>query len=39
LILAFSAAALIELRRGRILKVWQIERGLGVKVLGEVSLP
>jgi hypothetical protein len=38
LMLAVSFAVASELRRGRILESWQVERGLGLQVLGEVTL-
>ncbi|HET6981450.1 MAG TPA: hypothetical protein VFI53_04875, partial [Myxococcaceae bacterium] len=39
--IAFSivAAALADLRSGRVLESWQVERGLGLEVLGEVPRP
>jgi hypothetical protein len=39
LLLAVSSAAVAELRRGRILRSWQVERLVGVPVVGEVTLP
>ena len=37
LILAIVAAALLEMRRGSVLRRWQIERGLGLPVIGELK--
>jgi uncharacterized protein involved in exopolysaccharide biosynthesis len=37
LILAIVAAALLEMRRGSVLRRWQVERGLGLPVLGELK--
>ena len=39
--IAFSivAAALADLRSGRVLESWQVERGLGLEVLGQVPRP
>jgi uncharacterized protein involved in exopolysaccharide biosynthesis len=35
-VLAVIAAALADLRSGRILETWQVERALGLEVLGEL---
>jgi len=37
--LAVVAAALSDLRSGRILETWQVERALGLEVLGQVPRP
>jgi len=37
LILAIVAAALLEMRRGSVLRRWQVERGLGLPVIGELK--
>ena len=37
--LAVIAAALSDLRSGRILEPWQVDRALGLEVLGQVPRP
>lgn len=37
--LSIVAAALADLRSGRVLESWQVERGLGLEVLGQVPRP
>ena len=38
-VLAVIAAALADLRSGRILETWQVQRTLGLAVLGELPRP
>lgn len=39
LVLALFAAVAADLRRGRVVEAWQVERGLGLRVLAEVRRP
>jgi uncharacterized protein involved in exopolysaccharide biosynthesis len=38
-VLALIAAVLADLRSGRILETWQVERTLGLEVLGQLPRP
>jgi uncharacterized protein involved in exopolysaccharide biosynthesis len=39
MVLAVLSAALADLRSGRILESWQVQRSLGLEVLGQVPRP